>query len=153
MKNLKIFSLFIAVILGTQLFFAADYAFAASKTAALEEEDLKKIEESTDELVKKLYSSSLFSPEDAKKLVDIKTKLNTVMNSNLKDPIYARLFFDVGYICKEREYNDEAIQYFKLVNEKFSNTSYAQRALGELNKLGVNTEPEKQEGEEDESKE
>ncbi len=143
MKNLFTISFIFTAIMGIQLFFASDFTFAASKAPSLEEEELKKIEENTDELVKKIYASSLFSPDDAKKFVDIKTKLDTVMNSNLKDPMYARLFFDIGYICKEREYIDESIQYFKLVDEKFSDTAYARRARTELTKMGITTEEKK----------
>ncbi len=139
--------LIFAVLIIFQLYFLCD--FAEGKAKALSAEELAKVEENVDSLVKKVYASSLFAPEDAEKLVDTRTKLDEAMSANIKDPVYARLFFDVGYICKEREYVDESIRYFKLVNEKFPDTPYAARAVNELNKLGVNPLNDGEENEEE----
>lgn len=139
MKKFVLLFLTIFTVVLLNLHVACDGASAIAKSKGLEEGEVQKMEENVDELVKKIYASSLFSPEDARKLVDIKTKLDTVLNTNAKDPMYARLFYDVAYICKQREYVDESIQYFKVVSEKFPETAYAERAANELRKMGIET--------------
>jgi hypothetical protein len=68
--------------------------------------------------------------------VEVNTKLGSVVNATLKDPVYARLYYDLAVICKEREYKDDAIQYFLVVKEKFASTSYSKKADLELKRIG-----------------
>ncbi|OGI03985.1 MAG: hypothetical protein A2Y25_01135 [Candidatus Melainabacteria bacterium GWF2_37_15] len=151
MKKLFGLILILLIFVSFNLFVVSDPVSSAAKSKGLDEEQVKQLEQNVDALVKKVYASGLFSPQDAEMLVDIKTKLDSVIGTNTKDPMYARLFFNTGYILKEREYVDEAIQYFNLVGEKFPETPYAKRAESELKKLGVKSEGEAEaEGEEPE---
>ena len=145
--------LILLIFVSFNLFVVSDPVSSAAKSKGLDEEQVKKLEQDVDALVKKVYASSLFSPKDAEMLVDNKTKLDSVINTNTKDPMYARLFFNTGYVLKEREYVDESIQYFNLVSEKFPETPYAKRAESELKKLGVKSQSEAEaEGEGEESR-
>jgi len=145
MKRNLFIILIIPAIIAVQLFVPCPSVDAAKKTSSLEEEEIKRVEENIDFLNKKIHTLSLFSPEDSQKLVDIKTKLNSIADGNLKDPMYAELFYDAAFILKEREYKQDAIQYFSVVTRNFPETMYSKRALSELRKLGVKIEKEEEE--------
>lgn len=145
MKKFKILNIVLAVLICFNLLIMTDCSYAVKKSDGIDEKEVEKLEENIDSLVKKIYSSSLYSPQDAEKLVDVQIMLNSLMGTNLNDPSYARLFYDAGYICKKREYVEEAIQYFTLVNERFPNSAYAKRAENELKKLGIAVGAEEEE--------
>jgi hypothetical protein len=136
-------SLIIAVIIVFQLFVICEPA--PGKSVKLNEEEIQKIEENIDVLIKKIHASSLFSPEDVDKLVEIKTRLNSIADTNLRDPVYAELFYNAAFICKEREYKQDAIQYFSVITKNFPETVYSKRAFSELKNLGVKVEEDEEE--------
>lgn len=129
---------FIAILAFFILLLSCTSTTDAKKSKGLTDDELKQVVENVDKLTKKVYARGLFSPEDNAMLVDVKTKLDSIMSSSFKDPVYAQLFYDTAYVCKEREYNDDAIEYFSLVTEKFAGTSYAKKATKELDVLGMN---------------
>ena len=138
MKKNIFLSLILAIAVVFQLFAICDSAL--SKSVKLEEEDVQKIQENVSGLIKKIHASSLFSPEDVDKLVEIKTQLNSIADTNLRDPVYAELFYNAAFICKEREYRQDSIQYFNVGTKNFPETVYSQRALAELKNFGVKIE-------------
>ena len=92
-KNKLLTFTIITILAVSQLFLFCDTTEAAKKFKGISEEELVKIEENVDALVKKIYASSLFSPEDNEKLVDIKVveKTSGKLFWNMRD--YA---FEIG---------------------------------------------------------
>ncbi|HSA05615.1 MAG TPA: hypothetical protein P5556_00390 [Candidatus Gastranaerophilales bacterium] len=140
MKKKILFNIIFLIIAVFQFAVFCEPLEAAKKAKGLDEEQVKKIEENIDILTKKIHAYSLFSPEDSDILVEIKSQLNSIADTNLKDPLYAKLFYNAAFLFKEREYNQDAIQCFNVVIKNFPETVYSNRALSELKKLGVNLE-------------
>ncbi len=120
---------------------------AAKKTANNPEEEIKKIEQDVEDLTKKIYSSSLFSADDINKLIEIKTYLNSIADTNLRNPSYPKLFFEAAFLLNEREFKQDAIQYYKIVTENFPETLYSKRASDELQSLGIGIRKEEEDEE------
>ncbi len=140
--------LILTAIAALQLLIISAPAEAARKSVKLSEEEIKKVEENIEVLNKKIHTLSLFSPEDSEKLVEIKTRLNSIADGNLKDPLYARLFYEAAFILKEREHKQDSIQYFMVVTKNFPETVYSKRAVSELKNLGVNLQEDKEDSDE-----
>ena len=120
--------------------FISPQAFAVKKSkkgSGMTPEDLDKVTISVNKLVKKVYSSSLFSPADNDTLFESKMKLDSEIQGESPDPSYADLVYKIAFILKEREFKDDAIIYYRTVMDKFPDSSYVPRAAEELRKLGV----------------
>ncbi len=120
-------------------------AYAVKKSAGLEEGEIEKVKENISNLNKKVHTYTLFSPEDSAKLVEVKMALNSLADGKISDPSYAELFYNAAYILKEREYKQDAIQYFSVVIKNFPQTVYAYRAKNELKKFGIKFDEEPEE--------
>lgn len=129
-----IFSLFICS------FFSIE-AFAAKKSKGMSEAELTQLTETINDLTKKVYSASLFSPAENKKLIEIKIKLDAATAVDTSNPIYPYLYYKAGILYKAREYKEESIDCFRTVAEMFGDSPYAARAISELKKMGIKIEP------------
>ncbi|MDD3151215.1 MAG: tetratricopeptide repeat protein [Candidatus Gastranaerophilales bacterium] len=117
---------------------ASDSAFAARKSSkgGLSPEELTKVTTDIEVLTKKVYSSSLFSPEDNQNLIDIKLKLDTAILSGAS-PEFAPLYYKAGNLYKDREFTDEAIECYQTVLENYADTPFSAKASKELGKMGI----------------
>ena len=129
-------------VIAIMLVFSGDCS--AKSGANQGEDEVQVIKKDVEELNQKIHSFTLFSPEDSQKLVKVRNKLNAMANEKLSDPEYAQLFYNTAFILKEREYKQDAIQYFTVVTKNFPETVYAQRAKSELKNLGVTFEQEEE---------
>ncbi len=147
MKNKILLILIISSLIIFNAFVISIPSEAARKSTKLGEEEIAIIENNIEALNKKVHTHALFSPEDSEKLVDVKTKLNSIGDGNLKDPLYARLFYEAAFILKEREQKQDSIQFFIIVTKNFPETLYCKRALSELKNFGINLEEESEDSE------
>lgn len=137
MKNKCFFTLILTAVALLQITFLNFEAQAVKKSGSLSEDEVTKVEENIETLNKKIHTMALFSPEDSEKLVEIKTKLNSIADGKIKDPLYARLFYEAAFIMKEREQKQDSIQYFLIVAKNFPESMYSKRAHSELKNFGV----------------
>ena len=141
MKNLIKSSIkLMAVILTVSLFMGfiiTPDAYAAKKKKKLTDEEVTQITNTINVLTKKVYAAGLFSPEDNEKLIDIKLKLDTALESSASNKDFPGLYFRTGFVYKAREYKDEAIECFQTVLDVFPDSPYSLRAANELKKMGV----------------
>ena len=114
-------------------------SYAAKKTtkkSGISAALMKEMSEDVDFLTTKIYSGSLFSPEDNAKLIKIKIQLDNQMLI-APDATLAPLYYKAGNLYNSREYKNEAIDCYQTILENFGDTALAPKALKELNKLGV----------------
>ena len=132
-------TILIFIILAVSILFISPQAYAGkkSKKTAMTPEELEKLTTSVNNLVKKVYSASLFSPADNDALFDDKMKVDTEIQGESPDASYADLVYKIAFILKEREYKDDAIIYYRTVTDKFPDSPYVPRAAEELRNLGV----------------
>lgn len=121
------------------LFSPAD-SLAAKKKKKLTPEELTQIIDTTNLLVKKVYTHSLFSPKDNDSLIDLKIKLDEYLPANTTNPDFPALYYKVGYVYEHREYTDDAVDCFKTILENFPDSPYTTRAANELKKMGIKVE-------------
>jgi len=107
-----------------------------SKKGGMAKKDIEEITITVNDLTQKIYAHSLFSPDDNKKLIEIKIKLDDAMLLNIT-PEFAPLYYKLGVIYKSREYKDEAIECYQTILENFGDTALAPKAQTELKKMGV----------------
>ena len=125
----------------------ASIAVKKSKNAGLEEEDLTKVQAAVDRLYKKVYSSSLFTPTDNDDLFESKIKIDSQIQDESPDETYDVLVYKLAYILQKREFESDAIDYYKTLMDKFPDSPYATKATAELKKLGVKIEDESEDEE------
>ena len=137
MRNLGLKAFIITLVLIIMAGIVSPHeAIAKKKKKGLSEEEMTQITTTTDSLLKKVYSASLFSPKDNESLIDLKIKLDGAM-AIAPNPDFASLYYKAGYIYNKREYRDEAIECFQTILDNFSDSPYASRAMNELKKMGV----------------
>jgi len=136
---IKIFSIILSVILFSSFLFQGD-ANAAKRKKKLSNDELTQMVDTTNRLMKKVYSYSLFSPKDNEILIDLKIKLDDFLPMNTSNPDFPALYYKVGYIYAQREYKDDAIDCFKTILENFPDSPYTAKAAYELKKMGVKVE-------------
>lgn len=136
--SLKTFILIILILI-VSLIFVSPQAFAGkkSKKSSMTPEDLDKLTVSVNRLVKKVYSVSLFSPQDNDALFEAKMKVDAEIQGESPDASYADLVYKIAFILKEREFKNDAIEYYRTVTDKFPDSSYVPKASEELRKMGV----------------
>jgi hypothetical protein len=79
-------------------------------------EDTQKI---IKELTLKIYSASLFSPEDNDKLIGLKLKLYDLWSKNPTNRELAKPMYETAGILNKREMKEEAIELLNIVIENF----------------------------------
>ncbi len=89
-----------------------------------------------DNLTRKVYSNSLFSPQDNAKMIEVKIKLDNQMLIS-PDLTLAPLYYKAGNLYLAREYKKEAIDCFQTILENFPDTALAPKAAQALKNLGV----------------
>jgi len=139
-------------------FVIEDSALAAPKSkkkvkASLSEEQLLEMNKDLNTLTRKVYSNSLFSPQENEKMITIKLDLDDAM-LKMVAPEYAPLYYLEANLLKKRNYKNEAIDCYQTILENFKDTAFAPKARQELLKMGVTiAEPQTEEISEDESEE
>ena len=131
----------ILLLIGMIVFsMAAKDSQAAKKSkksaAVVTQDDLNAMTETIDNLTRKVYSNSLFSPEDNSKMIEVKIKLDNQMLVS-PDLSLAPLYYKAGNLYLAREYKKEAIECYQTILENFPDTALAPKATQALKKLGV----------------
>ncbi len=131
----------ILLLIGMIVFsMAAKDSQAAKKSkksaAVVTRDDLNAMTETIDNLTRKVYSNSLFSPEDNSKMIEVKIKLDNQMLVS-PDLSLAPLYYKAGNLYLAREYKKEAIECYQTILENFPDTALAPKATQALKKLGV----------------
>lgn len=121
------------------LFIMSPNTASAKKGRAkkLTDAEITAITDTVDHLTKKIYAAGLFSPQDNEKLVDTKLKVDAAFQSSPTSLDFANLYYKLGFIYKERELRDDAIDCYTSILENFSDSPYALKAANELKKMGV----------------
>lgn len=120
----------------------------AKKGKKLSKDEIAQISSDIDKMTAKLYTRSLFSPQDNEKIVALKLKLDEATGGVPTGEEYASMYYKLGFIYKERELKDLAIESFKVVLENFDGTLYAIKSKTELEKMGVKLEQKAEEASE-----
>lgn len=119
---------------------AAKDSMAAKKTkksaGAITQQDIDSMSETIDNLTKKVYSASLFSPAENSELIGIKIKLDNQMLI-APDATLAPLYFKAGNLYRAREMKNEAIECYQTILENFADTALAPKAFQALKSMGV----------------
>ncbi|OGI17987.1 MAG: hypothetical protein A2287_06680 [Candidatus Melainabacteria bacterium RIFOXYA12_FULL_32_12] len=141
-KKIIVFTLIFSALLG---FAVVPDALAAKKKKKITDEEITQITTTINTLVKKVYASGLFSPKDNEDLIDIKLQLDDALLGNPNNNDFPQLYYKTGFIYREREYREEAIECFQTVLDNFPDSPYAAKAMNELKKMGVKiTSPDSQ---------
>lgn len=131
----------VLLIIGMIIFgFAAKDSMAAKKSkktvGAITAEDITTMSDTIDRLTKKVYSNSLFSPQDNSAMIEIKIKLDNQMLI-APDAGLAPLYYKAANLYKAREYKQEAIDCYQTILENFPDTALAPKARQVLTSMGV----------------
>ncbi len=142
----------ILLIIGMIVFsMAAKDSQAARKSkksaAVVTQDDINAMTVTIDNLTRKVYSNSLFSPEDNSKMIEVKIKLDNQMLVS-PDLALAPLYYKAGNLYLAREYKKEAIECYQTILENFPDTALAPKATQALKNLGVEIVTPTQEDEE-----
>jgi tetratricopeptide (TPR) repeat protein len=120
-------------------------ALAAKKKKKISDEEITQITQTVNYLTKKIYSAGLFSPKDNSSLIDIKLQLDEAFMANPNNKDFPQLYYKIGFVYKEREYKEEAIECFELILNNYSDSPFAEKSINELKKMGVKIKsPEEQ---------
>ncbi len=103
---------------------------------AITQDDINAMSTTIDNLTRKVYSNSLFSPQDNAKMIEVKIKLDNQMLIS-PDLTLAPLYYKAGNLYLAREYKKEAIDCFQTILENFPDTALAPKAAQALKNLGV----------------
>ena len=136
LKKILLFAILVGVL---TIAIFADSSMAAKKGGKggqISAEELQNMSTTIDNLTKKVYANSLFSPEDNQNMIEIKIKLDNQMLIS-PDPSLAPIYFKAGNLYKARKYKNDAIDCYQTVLENFSDTALAPKAMKELKALGV----------------
>lgn len=104
--------------------------------AGISQEEVTTLSATLDTLTRKVYSASLFSPQENAQIVQIKMKLDDQMLL-APDPSFAPMYYKLGNLLRAREYKNEAIECYQTVLENFADTALAPKAVKELKAMGV----------------
>ncbi len=141
----------IALISFASISIAPDYAVAAKKKSKeqieqerleaeklAQEEEAKKIAEikeklaplsdTLNELLKKKESKTLFSPEDAGKLAEVKYQLIDMIIENPDTSLIAKPAYQAGVLYAFREEFTDAYEVFSFLNSRFPREPYGVKA-------------------------
>lgn len=98
--------------------------------------EIDAMSESIDNLTRKVYSASLFSPAENAELIGIKIKLDNQMLIQ-PDASLAPLYYKAGNLYRAREMKNEAIECYQTILENFADTALAPKAIQSLKSMGV----------------
>ena len=119
---------------------AAKDSMAAKKTkksgGAITQQDIDAMSETIDNLTKKVYSASLFSPAENSELIGVKIKLDNQMLI-APDATLAPLYYKAANLYRAREMKKEAIECYQTILENFADTALAPKAFQALKSMGV----------------
>lgn len=104
--------------------------------AGISQEDMTSMSNTIDNLTKKVYSASLFSPAENSQMIDIKIKLDNQMLV-APDVALAPLYYKAANLYRARQYKSEAIECYQTILENFPDTALAPKAIKALKDLGV----------------
>ena len=111
------------------------------------EEQMTTIVSTIDTLNKKVYSHSLFSPQETASIGQMKMQLDDQMLV-ASDPSYAPLYYKLGNLFKARGFKADAVECYQTILENFADTALAPKAVKELKAMGVEIkDPSVQSGE------
>ena len=117
----------------------------AKSAGGVSQEEMTNMSDTIDRLTKKVYSNSLFAPQDNSAMIEIKIKLDNQMLI-APDASLAPLYYKAAILYKAREYKKESIDCFQTILENFPDTALAPRAKQELKTMGIEVvEPQKSE--------
>jgi len=136
---IKFFTVILTMTILSSLMFSGD-ALAAKKKKKLTPEEITQMSATASNLVKKVYSYSLFSPKDNETLIDLKLKLDDYLPTNTTNPDFPAMYFRIGYVYEQREYKDDAVECFKTILENFPDSPFTAKATNELKKMGIKIE-------------
>lgn len=118
----------------------------AGKGGAIPAQKMTEMSETIDRLTKKVYSNSLFSPEDNSEMIEIKITLDNQMLI-APDLTLAPLYYRAANLYNSRGYKKESIECYQTILENFPDTALAPKATQALKAMGVNIiTPKKEEG-------
>ena len=131
----------ILLIIGMLVFMMASKDSLAAKKSkktagAISQEDMTAMSDTIDKLTQKVYSNSLFSPQDNASMIQIKIKLDNQMLI-APDASLAPLYYKAANLYKEREYKQEAIDCYQTILENFPDTALAPKSRQALSAMGV----------------
>ena len=135
----KLFSVLIPVLIIVVFVFNQIQPADAAKTAkkkGVSQEFLTEYTENIDNLTKKIYERELYTPEDAKQLIDLKLKLDEQMDV-MSEATFAPLYFKLGNIFRMRGNDRDAIICYQTILENFSDTAYGPKSKDILTEMGV----------------
>ncbi|MEI7473813.1 MAG: hypothetical protein WCK67_03460 [bacterium] len=133
-KSLKILFIFLISLI---MFASTADISSAKKSKGMTDAQITELTTTINDLTQKVYSASLFSPQENNKLVDIKMKLDAAIAIDSSNPAYPMLYYKTGILYKAREYKDDAADCFQTIIDLFGDTPYAAKAMTELKKMGV----------------
>ena len=114
----------------------ADAAKKTVKKKGVSQEVLTEYTESVDALTKKIYERELYTPEDAKNLIELKLKLDAQMDV-LPEASFAPIYFKMGNIFRMRGNKKDAVTCYQTILENFSDTAYGPKSRDILSDMGV----------------
>lgn len=131
----------ILLIIGMLVFMMASKDSLAAKKSrktagAISQEDMTAMSDTIDKLTQKVYSNSLFSPQDNASMIQIKIKLDNQMLI-APDASLAPLYYKAANLYKAREYKQEAIDCYQTILENFPDTALAPKSRQALSAMGV----------------
>ncbi len=129
--------------------FTMDASAAKKSSKKMQPEVIAEMTTTIDNLTKKVYAHALLSPEDNQNLIEVKIKLDNQMLL-LPDPSLAPLYYKAGYLYKQREMKQEAIECFQTILENFADTALAPKARTSLRAMGIQVAEPVQKSEDDE---
>ena len=119
---------------------ASQDSYAAKKAkkaaGAISQEEMNTMSETIDRLTKKVYSNSLFSPQDNSAMIEIKIKLDNQMLI-APDATLAPMYYKAANLYRAREYKQESIDCYKTILENFPDTALAPKAKQSLTEMGI----------------
>lgn len=133
--------------------FTMDASAAKKSSKKMQPEVIEEMTVTIDNLTKKVYGRALLSPEDNQNLIEVKIKLDNQMLL-LSDPSLAPLYYKAGYLYKQREMKQEAVECFQTILENFADTALAPKARTALRAMGIQVaDPIKKVSEDEEEEE
>lgn len=131
----------ILILVGLIIFsMASKDSLAAKKSkktaGAISQEEMGTMSDTIDRLTRKVYSNSLFSPQDNAAMIEIKIKLDNQMLI-APDAALAPLYYKAANLYKAREYKQEAIDCYQTILENFPDTALAPKARQVLTSMGI----------------
>ena len=131
----------VLLLIGFIIFSMASMDSLAAKKSkksagAISQEDMTTMSENLDRLTKKVYSNSLFSPQDNASMIEIKIRLDNQMLI-APDAGLAPLYYKAANLYRTRDYKKEAIDCYQTILENFPDTALAPKARQALKDMGV----------------